>query len=86
MNRHSYWRTPELCLAAFVFARGGVLTGVFAVGKDVIFSFADEPECRAARHEFARSRALIDARIYAYALCRLTTCANNALEEFHGQN
>jgi hypothetical protein len=85
MNRESnqYWKTADLHLAAFLFAKGGVIVGVDAHRGPPIFAFLNTPELEGLQADYKTGSPFIDVRIYVYALKSLQDKGRKARTESH---
>jgi hypothetical protein len=86
MNKKTgkYWKTTDLYLAAFLFAKGETIVGIEATTKSVVFTFLDPLTCGSFYLLFQAGGPLIDARIYACAIKTLKSKALDSLMECHG--
>jgi hypothetical protein len=76
---HRYWRTTDLYLAAFLFARGAIVVGIEADQEHAEFSFLDTSERQTWHDEYKSGNPMIDARIYAYAVSDLQIKGRHAI-------
>ena len=88
MNRliSRYWKTGDLYLAAYLFARSGIIVGIQADESKVVFTFLDSLKRQNLMDEFRSGKPLIDARIYTCAIRTLKHKAIDALMEDHGED
>jgi hypothetical protein len=70
MNDRSdqYWKTPDIYLAAFLYARGAVVVGMEMVDGKPIYSFLDSTDRRTWHTDYHTGTPTIDVRLYVYAL------------------
>ena len=85
MNNDSskYWKTPDIHLAAFLYARGAVIVGIEAVDRKPIYSFIDSADRQAWYSDYHTGSPFIDVRIYVYALRDLQQKSRRAILESH---
>ena len=86
MNKliNKYWKTRDLYLAAYLFARGAIIVGIQANESKIVFTFLDSLNRQNWMDEFRSGRPLIDARIYVCAIRTLKHKAIDVLMEDHG--
>ena len=70
MTDHSdkYWKTSDIYLAAFLYARGAIIVGVERIEGKSMYSFVDSEDRRLWHTEYHTGNPLVDVRIYVYAL------------------
>jgi len=87
MNRtvSKYWKTRNLYLAAYIYARGEVIVGIEADEHRVVFTFLDSANLQSRHHEFRLGKPLVNARIYSCAISTLKNKAIDSLLECHGR-
>jgi hypothetical protein len=81
-----YWRTNDFYLAAYLFARGAVITGIHVNDGRAAFAFVDSVEMDDWYDEFRFGNPLIDARILICALSVLRKKKYEAFMRSHGTN
>jgi hypothetical protein len=74
-----YWKTGDVYLAAFLFARGVPVIGIAPYHRTIGFSFIDSRDRQTWYEEYKSGKPLVDARIYAVALSTLERHAARAL-------
>ena len=76
-----YWRTPDIYLAAFLYARGAIIVGVEKIEGKPMYSFVDSAERRLWHTEYHAGKPLVDVRIYVYALRDLLGKSRQSLRQ-----
>jgi hypothetical protein len=81
-----YWRTSDFYLAAYLFAKGAVITGVRADDGRAAFAFLNSPEMDEWYDEFRFGKPLIDARILIWSISILRKKKYEAFMRSHGND
>jgi hypothetical protein len=84
-SNDKYWRTTDLYLGAYLFARGAAIAGIEARDSGVAFTFIESWDRQNWNDEFCFGCPLIDARIYVTAL-RTLQDKSDAVMERHGKD
>jgi hypothetical protein len=82
-RNHKAWRTRDLYLASFLFARGIPIIGVYFSHGEIVFAFVDSAERENWCDQFSSGTPSVDARIYAVAVSALQQRATDALMNIH---
>lgn len=65
-NKH--WKTDDLYLAAFLFAKGTILTGVDVTKRRADFAFADSFQRELWHEEYEDSKPMVNVHMFVAAL------------------
>ncbi|MBI1974314.1 MAG: hypothetical protein HYS51_00420 [Candidatus Zambryskibacteria bacterium] len=86
-NRDRYWKTRDLFLAAYLFARGATIVGIEANGHEVVFTFIDSLDRQNWHDEYLLlGKPLINVRVYISALETLRQKAIDVLMQSYGRS
>ena len=85
-NTNRYWRTRDFYVAAYLFARGAVITGIFIENHRPVFSFLDSPDRGDWEDEFRFGKPMIDARVLISAILVLHRKKYDAFMRSHGED
>jgi hypothetical protein len=81
-----YWKTREIFIAAYLFARQGILVGIHPDENGVTFVFLDTIDRFNCIEEFRFGKPVICPRVYACAIRTLENKRLDALMEYHAQD
>lgn len=86
MYTNRYWRTDDLYLAAFLFAKGVILTGIDISKRRADFAFADSFQRELWHEEYEDGKPMINVHMFAAALETLRQKRIDARMQFDGRS
>jgi hypothetical protein len=82
-NAHDkYWKTTDLYLGAYLFARGAIIAGIEGTVTGIVFTFVECWDRQNWNDEFCFGWPLIDVRTYVSAIRTLQEKADIAKERY----
>lgn len=81
-SKDKYWKTTDLYLGAYLFARGSVIAGIEATDAGVAFTFVECFDRQNWHDEFCYGWPLIDARTYVTAIRTLEEKRDAVMERY----